>query len=82
MIQQLVDLALKFGTLLVVANEIRGVVLSAPVFYGIYQAGGSAAAIWLGICSLAGIALSVIVPVFAARRLKSYMAGKQAASIS
>ena len=62
----------------VVANEVRGLILTAPVFYGIYQAGGTLAAIWLGVCSLGGIALSVIVPLFAARRIKALVARKQA----
>ena len=61
---------LKLGGLLLVFNEVRGLILAAPVFYGMYQSGGSFMAIWLGICSLGGIALSVIVPWFAARKLQ------------
>ena len=59
----------KASALLLVANEVRGLILAAPVLYGMYQAGGSLMAIWLGFCSLAGIALSVIVPMLAAARL-------------
>ena len=33
-------------------NELRGVVLAVPMLYGMYQAGGTLMAIWLGICSL------------------------------
>ena len=61
---------LKVSAVLLVFNEVRGLILAAPVLYGMYQAGGSLMAIWLGISSLGGIALSVIVPVFAAARLK------------
>ena len=61
---------LKAGAVLLVFNEIRGLLLAAPVLYGMYQAGGSLMAIWLGFCSLAGIALSVIVPLFAAKKLQ------------
>ena len=50
---------LKVGWLAIIFNEVRGVILAVPVLYGMYQAGGSAMAIWLGICSLGGIALSV-----------------------
>ena len=57
------------GAVLLVLNEVRGVILAAPVLYGIYQAGGSLTAIWIGICSLAGIALSVLLPLIAARKL-------------
>ena len=61
---------LKVGAALIVVNEVRGLIMAAPVFYGMYQAGGSLMALWLGFCSLAGIALSVIVPLFAVARLK------------
>jgi hypothetical protein len=60
---------LKAGVLLIVANEIRGLILAAPVLYGIAAAGGTYAAIWVGMCSLAGIGLSVAVPALAAKRL-------------
>lgn len=78
MLTYLLEMSLRLGTIFIVANEVRGVILTAPVFYGIYQAGGTLAAIWLGLCSLGGIALSVIVPLFAARRIKALVARKQA----
>jgi hypothetical protein len=69
----LLGLLLKTSVVLLVLNEVRGLVLAAPVIYGIYQAGGSLMAIWIGVCSLAGIALSVIVPMFAARKLQRFV---------
>ena len=63
-------LFLKAGAILLVINEVRGLVLAAPVLYGMYQAGGSLMALWVGFCSLAGIALSVIIPLVAARKLQ------------
>lgn len=66
----IVRLLVKAGLAALVANEVRGIVLAGPVLYAMYQAGGTAMAIWLGFCSLAGIALSVIVPLFVARKLK------------
>ena len=60
----------KAGILALVANEVRGFIMAAPVLYGMYLAGGTWMAIWIGICSLAGIALSVVVPLFVARKLK------------
>ena len=69
-VSSLIDLFAKGFALLLVANEIRGIILTAPVFYGLYQAGGTLMAIWMAICSLGGIALSVIVPLFAAKRLR------------
>ena len=66
----LAALLLRAGIVLLVVNEIRGIVLAAPVFYGMYEAGGTPMAVWLGVCSLAGIALSVVVPLFVAKQLK------------
>lgn len=60
----------KAGLAALVANEVRGFILAAPVLYGMYEAGGTIMAIWLGICSLAGIALSVFAPLFVARKFK------------
>jgi hypothetical protein len=61
---------LKVGFVALVVNEVRGLVLAAPVLYGMYHAGGTWMALWLGFCSLAGIALSVAAPLFVARKLK------------
>ena len=66
----LLDLLLKSAAVLLVFNEVRGLVLAAPVLYGLYQSGGSLMTIWLAFSSLAGIALSVLVPLIAARKLK------------
>jgi len=61
---------LKAGALLLVFNEVRGFILAAPVLYAIYEEGGSLMAVWIGFCSLCGIALSVVVPMLAAKRLR------------
>lgn len=66
----------KAGAVAIIFNEVRGVILAVPVLYAMYESGGSAMAIWLGFCSLAGIALSVIVPIFAARKLERYAQAK------
>lgn len=55
--------------MLLVLNEIRGLILAGPVIYAAYQAGGELMALWLAFCSLAGIALSVAVPWWIARRI-------------
>lgn len=59
---------LKLGAVALVANEVRGLVLAGPVLYAAWAAGGTWAAIYLAACSLGGIALSVIVPLWIARR--------------
>jgi hypothetical protein len=69
-LQTSLKLLARAGLALLVANEVRGFVLAAPVLYGMYEAGGTAMALWLGFCSIAGIALSVFGPLFVARRLK------------
>jgi hypothetical protein len=66
----LAGLAVKAGLALFLANEVRGFVFAAPVLYGMYRAGGTIMAVWLGICSLAGIALTVVGPLLVARKLK------------
>ena len=60
----------KAGVALLFANEIRGLVLAGPVFYGMYATGGTLMAMWTAVCSLAGIALSIIGPLFVAKKLK------------
>jgi hypothetical protein len=61
---------LRAGAVLFLFNEIRGFILAAPVLYAIYEEGGSLTALWIGFCSLGGIALSVAVPMIAAKRLR------------
>jgi len=79
----LIGLLLKAGAALIAVNEIRGMILAGPVLYGMYESGGSLMAIWIGVCSLGGIALSVIVPLIAAKKIKKFAAvrlGKQLAN--
>ncbi|WP_340587341.1 hypothetical protein [Erythrobacter alti] len=71
---KIVRFILRSVALLIALNEIRGLILAAPVFYAMYQAGGSLMAIWLGISSLLGIAASVIIPMFAVKRLEAKFA--------
>ena len=66
----IVRLLVKAGLAALVANEVRGLILAGPVLYAMYQAGGTAMAIWLAFCSLAGIAISVLAPLFVARKFK------------
>ena len=66
----IVGLIIKLGVGLLVINEVRGLVLAAPVLYAMYEAGGTAMAIWIGFCSLAGIAISVVLPIIAARKIQ------------
>ena len=68
--RNIVRLLVKAGFAALVANEIRGLILAGPVLYAMYQAGGTAMAIWLAFCSLAGIALSVLAPLVVARKFK------------
>jgi hypothetical protein len=67
-------LLLKAGAVILALNEIRGLILAGPVLYSIYASGGTFAAIWISVCSLGGIALSVLVPLFAAKKLQAIVA--------
>ena len=66
----LVDLLMKSAIVAFILNEVRGAILAVPVLYGMYQAGGTLMAIWIGFCSLAGIALSVVMPLFIDKKFK------------
>lgn len=66
----LTGLLVKAGIVALVVNEVRGFVLAAPVLYAMYATGGTWTALWLGFCSLAGIVLSVVAPLFVARKFK------------
>jgi hypothetical protein len=68
-LRSLAALLVKTGLALLVANEIRGFILAAPVLYAMYASGGTLMALWVGACSLGGIALSVVGPLFVAKRL-------------
>ncbi len=68
----LIGLLLKAGAALIAVNEIRGLILAGPVLYAMYESGGTPMAIWLGLCSIGGIALSVIVPLIAARKITKF----------
>ena len=63
-------LAFKAGIVALVVNEVRGFILAAPVLYGMYLSGGTLMALWIGFCSLAGIFISVVAPLFIAKKLK------------
>jgi hypothetical protein len=69
-VSTLLGLLAKAGLAILVANEVRGFLLAAPVLYAMYETGGTMMAVWLAACSLAGIALSVVGPLFVARKLK------------
>ena len=81
-ISTLVGALLKVGAVVIVLNEVPGVILAAPVLWGMYEAGGTLMAIWLGFSSLAGIVLSVAIPAIAASKLRKRFGSKPAASLA
>jgi hypothetical protein len=68
--RSIIGLLVKAGIIALVLNEIRGFILAGPVLYGMYEAGGTWTALWIGFSSLVGIAVSVVAPLFIAGRLK------------
>lgn len=69
-IRKFAPAVLKLLALGMAVNEIRGLILAGPVLYALWLSGGTLMAWWLAFCSLGGIALSVIVPLWIARRIK------------
>lgn len=65
---RILKVAMRFAALTILLNEVRGLILAAPVLYGMFAYGNTAMQIWVGICILGGIALSVIVPAWAYRK--------------
>lgn len=55
---------------LIIANEIRGIVFAAPVFVKLYETGGTLMAIVLACSALAGIAMSVYLPILALKKMQ------------
>lgn len=55
---------------LILANEVRGLVIALPVFAALFQAGGQLMTILLILSTLAGIALSVYLPTLALKKLQ------------
>jgi hypothetical protein len=62
---------LSLAWVLLVLNEVRGLIMAAPIIYGLIVTGGTRMALWVAFCSLAGIALSVVVPAYALKRFKA-----------
>ncbi len=58
------------GCGLIIANEIRGIVFAAPVFVTLYKTWGTLTEIVLACSALAGIALSVYLPILALKKMQ------------
>jgi hypothetical protein len=58
----------KFGLVGWLAYQSVALILIAPVLFSLGQT-SPAMAVWVGFCSLAGIALSVIVPLWIWRKV-------------
>ena len=58
------------GAIGIAGNEIRGILMAGPVLATLIREWGTPMAIWIAFCSLAGIALSVVVPVWIYRKVK------------
>ena len=71
LLSNLLRALLSAGGLLLIFNEIRGLLVSIPVMLALYQSGGTLMAWWIALCSLGGIALSVIVPAWLLRKVRA-----------
>ena len=70
---------MKTGLVLLILNEVRGLILAAPVIYGLWLSGGTLMAWYLAFCSLAGILLSVLVPIYAANGVRRWAGSRSKA---
>jgi hypothetical protein len=75
-LSSILGVLMKTGFLLVILNEVRGIILAAPVIYGLWLSGGTLMAWYLAFCSLAGILLSVLLPIYAANTAKRWVGGR------
>jgi len=66
--RRIVDTLTKSAILLFVLNEIRGAVMFVPVLYAVYHSGGTMIAIWVAVCSVCGIILSIAIPLYLERK--------------
>lgn len=64
------DLLIRAGVVAILANEVRGFVVAAPVLYVMFRSGGNLMTIWLCFCALVGVALTTVAPLIVARKLK------------
>lgn len=55
---------------LILANEVRGLILAGPVLVALFQAGGKWMTVLLILATLVGIALSVCLPALALKKLQ------------
>lgn len=69
--ESVASLFARFGTLFLIANEVRGAILAVPVLYTLWHTGGGAMKLWLCFCTVAGIAFSVLVSMWAVRKWRA-----------
>ena len=59
--------AVWLGAVIMVVNEIRGALLAVPALFMMWKTAGAAMSLWLALCTVAGVALSVLVSRWGAR---------------
>lgn len=68
------SLIVKGGILAVVINEVRGLVMAAPALWIAVEKGYG---LWVVICIIGGIALSILIPHFAIIRIVRWYNNRQ-----
>lgn len=72
--RKLLDLAAKLFIVGWAIRNVIGVLAVIPVFTKMIEMGGTPMAIWLAFCSVAGIALNILLPTLAYRKLRAKLA--------
>ena len=70
MIRRAIELGAKLFFVGWAARNVIGLIAVIPVFGAMIEAGGAPMAIWIAVCSIAGAALNIIVPMLALRKLR------------
>lgn len=70
-IRRVVDWAARLFIVGWAVRNVIGLIAIVPIFAELIRQGGTLMAIWIGVCSLAGVALNIALPALAYRKIKA-----------
>jgi hypothetical protein len=73
-IRRAFDLAARLFILGWAVRNVIGLIAVVPIFAELIRQGGTLMAIWIGVCSLAGVALNIALPTLAYRKIRARLA--------
>jgi len=63
------------------ANQVRGILLAAPVIVSLIKAGGAPMAFWVGLCMMFGIMVEVCGPILVWKAARKFFDGRRKARL-